>query len=122
MRKGNVSTSEKVYIKFHIRKCNSDSPPLLVYLTGAESHKKPFLLSTLQRKISIALYGQQWMQEKKLTRIQTPLKSQRQWSSYQRAPVSARFWTAIDTLERKTSETKKHKQVLDEKLSEKIDL
>ena len=54
---------------------------LLFYLQlGILVTKSNFLLSTLRRNVSTALYRQQWTQEGKVTKIETQVLSQKQWS------------------------------------------
>ena len=67
------------------------SSVVVLLASRAFSCKNTILLSTLQKEISTAFEGQQWTQEKKLTRIQSPMKSQRQWNSWPKTPMANTF-------------------------------
>ena len=60
------------------------------------------------KNASTVLCFQQWTQKGKLTKIQTEVLSQKQWSFQPTAPTVSRSWIGTDTLQNSTWLTKKN--------------
>ena len=74
-------------------------PLLLFYLElGLVVTKKHRFVEYTPENASTGLCSQQWTQEGKVTKIQTQVSSQKQWSFYPTAPTVTRSWTGADTL------------------------